>query len=96
MIPRQPDKPAPLFDPEPLKAAAAKRTAEPEKPQATCRTCGKPIVWARTEQGKAAPFEAKPITVYVINAAGIAAPLPGHVSHFATCPQAAQHRRDLE
>lgn len=77
-----------------------------------CRACGAPIVWVRTQAGKAMPCDAKVrwytaapngrlkfvlITGEVVagelaedlkNATGI-----GHISHFATCPNADDFRR---
>lgn len=70
---------------------------------ATCRTCGAPIVWARTRRGMSIPLDpiavsggnievvdegAGPVAVYVD-----ADEEPRHVSHFATCPDAERHRR---
>lgn len=55
---------------------------------ATCKTCGAAIVWLKTSTGKAMPVDAGTVqegeTLFV----------PGrHTSHFATCPQADQHRK---
>lgn len=87
---RPADQPAgPLFDAGALKQAADARAAQGI---ALCRSCGREIIWAKTETGRNAPFDARPITVYVVNAAGIAQPLRGRVSHFATCPHADRHR----
>lgn len=54
-----------------------------------CRTCQAPIVWLKTKQGNRMPVDASSAQ-------------PGdqmfdvarHVSHFATCPQANDHRRE--
>ena len=62
--------------------------APPKRTAGTCRTCGAEIVWLRTASGKNMPVDATSWE-------------PGdetfepqrHVSHFATCPQAHQHRR---
>lgn len=66
----------------------------------TCRSCGARIVWAETENGKRMPIDAKPEKRLVLI---IDPPSPGttplvdvrdtYVSHFATCPNAAQHRK---
>ena len=79
---------------------------------ATCRSCGAPILWVRTERDKRMPLDAAPVPAtaqrgtFVLRDKGSAegplaiaatpAQLPGevyYVSHFSTCPQAAEHRR---
>lgn len=63
-----------------------------------CRSCGAPIIWASTERGKAMPVDAQTtLDGNLVLDAGIAR-VVGHgagqyVSHFATCANAAQHRR---
>lgn len=46
------------------------------------------IIWFKTSAGKNIPIDAATVLPedYTLE-------LPRHVSHFATCPQAAQHRR---
>lgn len=72
-----------------------------------CRSCGAPIRWARTRAGKAVPLDAEPaddgnvvlqedgtarvLTRRQMDGGGVAA--PRYTSHFATCPDAARHRR---
>jgi hypothetical protein len=98
----KPAAPAPLFDPAPIKAAAAeKRKAEgeatclpPDCRADRCRSCGAEIVWAKTESGKSAPFDLKLTSgQYTIDAAGVAHHVRTRVSHYATCPNANAHRR---
>lgn len=75
---------------------------------ATCRSCGAPIIWARTLSGRNMPLDAEPNPEgNVVLARGLAIvrekpsfELAGedegatrHTSHFATCPNAATHRR---
>lgn len=70
---------------------------------ATCRSCGAPIVWAEmAATGSRMPLDEEEVTTgaprFKIGiGAGLAYPCsadePGHVSHFATCPNAAQHRK---
>lgn len=65
------------------------RVPQPEKriPN-TCRTSGKELVWMKTASGKNMPVDSETAE-------------PGdelfnskkHTSHFATCPQAGEHRR---
>lgn len=66
-----------------------------------CRSCGAPILWARTVQGKAIPLDAQRSERGNIELRGgtahyvtpdINAELR-YISHFATCPQADQHRK---
>lgn len=72
----------------------------------TCSSCKAPIVWAETPTGKLAPFDAEPSwkgrwglddrsnppkAAKVDSTSPQAS--PGFVSHFSTCPQAAEHRR---
>jgi hypothetical protein len=67
----------------------------------TCRSCGAPIIWVLTEAGKRMPLDAKPEKRWTIDPLALRlnpdAPRARlgdtHVSHFATCPNAAQHRK---
>jgi len=76
-----------------------------------CKSCGAPILWAKTEQGHKIPIDEGPtldgnIAIQPTDdrkgwLAFVAGPLeavPGsssirRKSHFATCPNAAKHRR---
>jgi hypothetical protein len=75
---------------------------------ATCRSCGAPVVWFRTPRGRATPVDPAPNpkgNVELLHDGTCrvhgpvdaeAAQLAGaelYVSHFATCPDAPQHRR---
>jgi|GEM_PF-1422513 hypothetical protein len=55
-----------------------------------CRSCGALIVWFRTKAGKRMPVDAATTqptdAVHQLD-------LSRHVSHFTTCPNAAEHRR---
>lgn len=68
-----------LFEPEP-------QAGTPQ--DGTCSSCGAPIVWIRTAAAKAMPCD--PAQLSVVTDAGNV--VRGRVSHFATCPSAAQHR----
>jgi hypothetical protein len=71
-----------------------------------CRSCGAPLNWALTEKGRRMPLDPDPYTgpepngQFVIRD-GVAIAVPPSVfeeephyrSHFATCPNAALHRR---
>lgn len=57
---------------------------------AKCRSCGEYIVWVKTQAGNNMPVDADSFTegdelVYDAEA--------GHISHFATCPNADSHRK---
>lgn len=73
-----------------------------------CRSCGAEIKWVRTFSGKAMPvdpeqisFEADGGREIFVTASGAVAHgtrVPdghrtGYISHFATCPNAAAHRK---
>jgi hypothetical protein len=69
----------------------------------TCRSCGAPIIWVvMYPSGKRMPLDARPLAGLITIELGV--PDTGHSrgpdeeplyrSHFATCPQAAQHRKD--
>jgi hypothetical protein len=73
--------------------------------QATCKTCGTPILWVRTAYGYKMPLDAEPVANgnITLDTDGIAqvvkkgsTPPEGtktYVSHFATCVHADQHRK---
>lgn len=75
---------------------------------AACRSCGAEIEWARTEKGKSMPLDADPVKGgNIVVESRVAtdhgmAPLAKYVtagegdrvSHFATCPEAKEHRRN--
>lgn len=73
---------------------------------AKCRSCGAAIIWAKTESGRSMPLDAEPVDPTRVNTTcildrGVArfgaidgpSGEPRYVSHFATCPNAARHRR---
>lgn len=53
-----------------------------------CRSCGAPMVWLRAKSGKAMPVNAD-----TAQPEDREFDHTRHTSHFATCPQAGQHRR---
>jgi hypothetical protein len=70
---------------------------------AKCKSCDAPIMWAPTENGKSIPLDPAPVeggnvqidadgTAHVLGSAPLDAQ-PLHISHFATCPTADQHRK---
>lgn len=55
-----------------------------------CRSCGAIIVWMKTKSGKNMPVDyssVPPDDPFVFD------PERGHISHFATCPNANKHRK---
>ncbi len=60
-----------------------------------CRSCGAPIVWVvMRPSGKKMPLDAKPVTRIVLNLDDDRGEVRDtYLSHFATCPNAAQHRK---
>ena len=60
-----------------------------------CRSCDAPIIWALTERGRRIPLDAVPTTgaILVPGTPPTAKFGPVYVSHFATCPNADQHRK---
>lgn len=53
-----------------------------------CRSCGAPLIWGLTAAGKRMPVDATDPLL-----APIARVVDTYVSHFATCPKAAEHRQ---
>lgn len=66
-------------------------------PVSRCRSCDESIVWMRTNTGKNMPVDADTVDEADLETTEDGAPLfdhqKGHVSHFATCPHADEHRR---
>jgi hypothetical protein len=69
------------------------------KGRGQCRSCGAPLEWAELTSGKRHPFN-PPIVVTatvgsLLDGARIIELVDTAItsSHFATCPQAAEHRR---
>lgn len=65
----------------------------------TCKTCGAPILWALTASGAKMPLDERERVLLEVatdtdsHELVITRELRGHESHFATCPQAAEHRK---
>lgn len=68
---------------------------------ATCKSCGAAIVWAKTKAGKHMPMDPEPEQLLVEIGTGtdgeriwpVVEVRKAWRSHWATCPQAAEHRR---
>jgi len=72
-----------------------------DRPAATCSSCGAPIVWGRTATGKPMPLDAEPVDMRGLlmrdrfsgSVITLELAYPVHRTHFATCPNAASHRK---
>lgn len=72
----------------------------------TCSTCGAPIRWAKTAAGKNIPLDPDPVPLgnLYLDEDGVAMTVTKdlgrsvarYVSHFATCPDADEHRKKEE
>lgn len=63
---------------------------------AKCSSCQADIIWIVTEMGKKMPVDAKIVLGFIlVDEPGVTRGLTEkvHVSHFATCPNADQHRK---
>lgn len=63
----------------------------------SCRSCGAPILWIVMVSGKRMPLDAKPEKRIVMDGdepVQRGAVEDCYTSHFATCPDAAKHRRE--
>ncbi len=60
-----------------------------------CKGCGREIRWEKTHAGKNHPFDAKP-TLVLVPGDGAFVAVSGHVSHFATCPNAKEFSKKGE
>jgi hypothetical protein len=70
-----------------------------------CRSCDAPIFWGRTALGKPVPLDAEPVASAGRGQYAVSWPDDGrgvplaihdaaiHLTHFATCPNAAEHRK---
>jgi hypothetical protein len=71
-----------------------------------CKSCGAPILWARSDRGSLMPLDRSPhpdgnLELVQVDGVGQVArvvvpdPTLGHrrLSHFVTCPNAPEHRR---
>lgn len=70
-----------------------------------CRSCSAAIAWATTPTGKSMPVDVEPVDggnvvitdgpqgLYAVVVGSHEIKQPAYVSHFATCPNAAAHRK---
>jgi hypothetical protein len=59
-----------------------------------CKGCGAEIIWAKTSNGKYTPIDAKEKSFYHISSDGTATLMKGHESHWYTCPNAKDFKKD--
>lgn len=57
---------------------------------AACRSCGAEIVWVKLATGKNAPCDPAVLTIHTEDGRTVR----GRRSHFASCPNADQHRNE--
>ncbi len=64
-------------------------TEDHERRIVRCSTCNARIIWLKTQKGANMPVDADSVEPedQIFDAAG------GHISHFATCPDAFKHRK---
>ena len=58
-----------------------------------CKSCGAKISWAKTEKGKNIPLDFPGEMRLVVTRGNTAVTQMTYISHFATCPNAAEHRK---
>ena len=58
-----------------------------------CKSCGAEITWIKTENGKMHPINAKSQKLWVFHVDGQWRLSDCATSHFASCPNADQHRK---
>lgn len=59
-----------------------------------CKSCGADIIWAETTNNKRVPLDSKPEKRFIYTSDHEDVYLVDtYQSHFATCPNAAQHRK---
>lgn len=63
---------------------------------AACKSCGAPIVWVKSANGKVMPLDGKPEKRVIVTDEGIGCVVDTYTSHFSTCPNAAEHRKPRE
>ena len=65
----------------------------------TCKSCGIPIIWAISPNGKKIPLDARAPTFILDRNREVTDGLPqarrhrAYVSHFSTCPDATKHSK---
>ena len=82
-------------------------TETPTYKTTPCTSCKKPVIWTVTDKSKRMPVDAQPTAdgsvALTVDGANVRARVVEvkfrfgrkdlHTSHFATCPNAAQHRK---
>lgn len=69
------------------------------KGHGTCRSCGAAITWAEMTSGKRMPFDGRELVPVKTEGSMLGGRVVEHIdsdinkSHFATCPDAENHRR---
>jgi hypothetical protein len=60
-----------------------------------CKSCGSPILFARTSLGRTMPLDASAQKRFVLDEHGVVRAVDTYQSHFASCPNADAHRAGL-
>lgn len=68
-------------------------TSNQETETMNCKSCGKEIIWLSTKDTANHPFNKRKTLVAVLGSDNKTHVVMGHVSHFASCPNAAEHSR---
>jgi len=58
-----------------------------------CRSCQADIIWCTSASGRPMPLDAKPEKRVVVDEHKVGRVVEAYVSHFSSCPNAAQHRK---
>lgn len=60
-----------------------------------CKSCGAEIIWATTKAGRKIPLDPEPVKVplFVFDNGYANDPPPLRQTHFASCPNAKEHRQ---
>ncbi|MDD2999465.1 MAG: hypothetical protein PHV05_10430 [Candidatus Riflebacteria bacterium] len=75
----------------PQTATAPATPSNQENDAMNCKSCGKEIIWLKTKTEANHPFDQRKTLVAVQGSDNQTHVVMGHVSHFATCPNAAEH-----
>jgi len=64
-------------------------------PVSRCRSCGAQIIWVKMRGGKSMPVNPERVRIVLANNDHTdGTVITGHLPHWATCPNADQHRKN--
>ncbi|MDE2105017.1 MAG: hypothetical protein KGL39_47705 [Patescibacteria group bacterium] len=61
----------------------------------TCRSCGAPIVWGKTQLGKPCPYDLDAVTGGIVMVPRKTPGADPRQSHFSSCPNARSHSKKV-